>query len=145
MKADLYILANGAMAQALAYGLKDSYNIYIVGRNLEKLQILEKEGFKTLLYKDFNIENKNIILAFKPYALESVAANLKGKAKILISVLANTDFDKLKLIQAQNYARIMPNTAAKYKASTTPYVLKNSNFKDEVIEILNTFGKAYEL
>ncbi|EAJ6704985.1 pyrroline-5-carboxylate reductase, partial [Campylobacter coli] len=26
MKADLYILANGAMAQALAYGLKDSYN-----------------------------------------------------------------------------------------------------------------------
>ncbi|ELU1682264.1 pyrroline-5-carboxylate reductase, partial [Campylobacter coli] len=25
MKADLYILANGAMAQALAYGLKDSY------------------------------------------------------------------------------------------------------------------------
>ncbi|EAJ6466461.1 pyrroline-5-carboxylate reductase, partial [Campylobacter coli] len=51
MKADLYILANGAMAQALAYGLKDSYNIYIVGRNLEKLQILEKEGFKTLLYK----------------------------------------------------------------------------------------------
>ncbi|EJG9994280.1 pyrroline-5-carboxylate reductase, partial [Campylobacter coli] len=105
----------------------------------------EKEGFKTLLYKDFNIENKNIILAFKPYALESVAANLKGKAKILISVLANTDFDKLKLIQAQNYARIMPNTAAKYKASTTPYVLKNSNFKDEVIEILNTFGKAYKL
>ncbi|WP_072226062.1 pyrroline-5-carboxylate reductase [Campylobacter coli] len=145
MKADLYILANGAMAQALAYGLKDSYNIYIVGRNLEKLQNLEKEGFKTLLYKDFNIENKNIILAFKPYALESVAANLKGKAKILISVLANTDFDKLKLIQAQNYARIMPNTAAKYKASTTPYILKNSNFKDEIIEILNTFGKAYEL
>lgn len=45
MKADLYILANGAMAQALAYGLKDSYNIYIVGRNLEKLQIFRKRRF----------------------------------------------------------------------------------------------------
>ncbi|EAW7551334.1 pyrroline-5-carboxylate reductase, partial [Campylobacter coli] len=43
MKADLYILANGAMAQALAYGLKDSYNVHIVGRNLKKLQNLEKE------------------------------------------------------------------------------------------------------
>lgn len=45
MKADLYILANGAMAQALAYGLKDSYNIYIVGRNFRKASNFRKRRF----------------------------------------------------------------------------------------------------
>ncbi|MCC9508883.1 pyrroline-5-carboxylate reductase, partial [Campylobacter jejuni] len=47
----LYILANGSMATALAYVLKDDYEICIVGRIIEKLQDLAKEGFKTLLYK----------------------------------------------------------------------------------------------
>ncbi len=145
MKTDLYILANGAMAQALAHGLKENYNIYIVGRNSEKLESIAKDGFQTLLYENFNLDNKDIILAFKPYALESMANLLKGKARILISVLANTDFSQLSQIKAQNYVRIMPNTAAKYHASTTPYVLKNTNFKDEIIKILNSFGKAYEL
>lgn len=145
MKTDLYILANGTMAQALAYGLKKDYNICIVGRNLEKLESIAKEGFQTLLYENFNLDNKDVILAFKPYALESVSNLLKGKARILISVLANIDFNQLSQIKAQNYARIMPNTAAKYNASTTPYVLKNTNFKDEIIKILNTFGNSYEL
>ncbi|EPA2463180.1 pyrroline-5-carboxylate reductase, partial [Campylobacter jejuni] len=36
----LYILANGSMATALAYGLKDDYEICIVGRSIEKLQAL---------------------------------------------------------------------------------------------------------
>ncbi|RTJ58186.1 pyrroline-5-carboxylate reductase [Campylobacter jejuni] len=141
----LYILANGAMATALAYGLKDDYEICIVGRSIEKLQALTKEGFKTLLYKDFNIEGKDVILAFKPYALENIAQMLKGQARILISVLANVDFEKLQTIKAQNYVRIMPNTAAKYKTSTTPYILKNSHFENEILDILKTFGSAYKL
>ncbi|MCZ0772268.1 pyrroline-5-carboxylate reductase [Campylobacter hepaticus] len=141
----MYILANGSMAKALAYGLKNDYEIYIVGRNLEKLQILAQEGFKILLYQDFNIQDKDIILAFKPYALENISKCLKGQARILISVLANTDFEKLQVIHAQNYVRIMPNIAAKYQASTTPYILKNSLFNNEILEILNTFGLAYEL
>lgn len=141
----LYILANGAMATALAYGLKDNYEICVVGRSVERLKTLNNEGFKTLLYENFDLEGKNVILAFKPYALESVAQILKGQARILISVLANTDFEKLQSIKAQNYVRIMPNTAAKYKASTTPYILKNSLFENEILDILKTFGLAYKL
>ena len=45
----IYILANGAMATALAYGLKDTYEICVVGRNLKKLQIFNEKGFKTLV------------------------------------------------------------------------------------------------
>ncbi|MFQ6341457.1 pyrroline-5-carboxylate reductase [Campylobacter sp. VTCC 70190] len=141
----LYILANGTMATALAYGLKDDYELCIVGRNPKKLQTLSTQGFKTLLYEDFDIEGKDVILAFKPYALEAMATILKGQARILISVLANVDFEKLQSIKAQNYARIMPNTAAKYKASTTPYILKNSHFEKEILDILQSFGWAFKL
>ncbi|WP_276882758.1 pyrroline-5-carboxylate reductase [Campylobacter cuniculorum] len=141
----VYILANGAMASALAYGLRDKYEVFIVGRDKSKLKILKEQGFKTLLYEDFDLEAKVVILAFKPYALKNVAQILKGEAKILISVLANTDFKELECIKAKNTIRIMPNIAARYKASTTPYILKNSKFKDEILNLLNTFGKAYEL
>ncbi|ARJ57255.1 pyrroline-5-carboxylate reductase [Campylobacter cuniculorum] len=141
----VYILANGAMASALAYGLRDKYEVFIVGRDKSKLKILKEQGFKTLLYEDFDLESKVVILAFKPYALKNVAQILKGEAKILISVLANTDFKELECIKAKNTIRIMPNIAARYKASTTPYILKNSKFKDEILNLLNTFGKAYEL
>lgn len=143
---EIFILANGAMASALAYGLRDDYKVVIVGRNKEKLYKLQQEGFKTLLYKEFDPDNKNIILAFKPYALEELSKYFKNsQVKILISVLANVDFDALECIKAQNTVRIMPNTAAKYKASTTPYILKNSKYEEEIVAILNTFGKAYAL
>ncbi len=142
---EVYILANGAMASALAYGLRETYEVFIVGRNEAKLEILKEQGFKTLLYKDFNLENKIVFLAFKPYALKSVAELIKGEARILISALANVDFEELECIKAQNTIRIMPNIAAKYKASITPYVLKNSQFKDEIQTLLESFGKAYEL
>lgn len=144
-KPSIYILANGEMACALAYGLRDAYEIFIVGRNKTKLNKLTKQGFKTLLYEDFDISNKDIILAFKPHALFNVAKLLKGEARLVISVLANTDFKELECIKAKNMVRIMPNIAAKYKASTTPYILKNSYFKKEIVNLLNTFGKAYEL
>ena len=141
----IYILANGVMASALAYGLKDTYEVYIVGRKAQKLETLKNEGFKTLLYDEFELDNKNVILAFKPYALEEVSKILKGEARILISVLANTSLKDLECIRAKNTARIMPNIAAKYKASTTPFKLKNELFREEIIQILESFGSAYEL
>lgn len=141
----LYILANGAMASALAYGLRQDYELTIVGREQSKLVHFHKNGFKTLLYKDFQMHGKDLILAFKPHALTEVAQLLKGEARILFSVLAQTTFKELECIQAQNYVRIMPNIAARYKASATPYLLYNSQFENEILRIVNTFGKAYKL
>lgn len=142
---EVYILGNGAMAGALAYGLRDGYDVCVVGRDESKLEILGRQGFKTLLYEDFDPESKILILAFKPYALEAVAKLLKGEARVLISALANTGFEELECIKAQNTVRIMPNIAARYKASTTPFVLKRSEFKKEILDLLSSFGKAYEL
>ncbi|ELF2319704.1 TPA: pyrroline-5-carboxylate reductase [Campylobacter lari] len=139
---EIYILGNGAMASAIAKGLEDTYKVVIVARDLKKASGL---NLKVLSYDEFDMDNKNIILAFKPYALEEVAVKLKGKARWLISVLANTTFEWLHCIDAQNYVKIMPNTAAEFKASTTAYLMEKDLFKDEILSLLNTFGKAISL
>ncbi|EID4795670.1 pyrroline-5-carboxylate reductase [Campylobacter lari] len=139
---EIYILGNGAMASAIAKGLEDTYKVVIVARDLKKASGL---NLKVLSYDEFDMDNKNIILAFKPYALEEVAIKLKGKARWLISVLANTTFERLHCIDAQNYVKIMPNTAAEFKASATAYLMEKDLFKDEILSLLNTFGKAISL
>lgn len=142
----LYILGSGTMAGALGCGLKDNYEVFIVGRNPKKLAEFKQKGFQTLLYDEFNAENKDLILAFKPYALDEVAQRLTDKARVIISVLANKDFTHLQAaFKAQNFVLAMPNTAAFYKASTTPFVCENENHKDEILAILQAFGRAFEL
>ena len=142
----LYILGSGTMAGALGCGLKDDYEVFIVGGNPKKLAEFKQKGFQTLLYDEFNAENKDIILAFKPYALDEVSQRLTGKARVIISVLANKDFKDLQAaFKAENFVLAMPNTAAFYKASTTPFVCENENHKDDILAILQAFGKAFEL
>lgn len=142
---EIYILATGVMARALGDALKDKFSVNFVGRNAAKLQELENLGFKTQILNEFNAQNKNIILAFKPHALDEIASNLKGEARICISILANTNLEKLSKIKAQNLVLAMPNIAAKYAKSTTPFLCKNDKFKDEIKDILAKFGVICEL
>lgn len=142
---ELYILASGVMADALSSGLKDDYKVSVVGRCKERLTPFSQKGFQTLLYDELDAENKVLILAFKPHALSEIAPKIQGKARLVISILANKTFEDLRNIKAENYVLAMPNIAAKYKASTTPFVRLNSQYKDEILSILSTFGKAFEL
>ncbi|AJC90959.1 pyrroline-5-carboxylate reductase [Campylobacter subantarcticus LMG 24377] len=130
------------MASAIAKGISGAYEVIVVARDLKKASSL---NFKVISYDEFDMENKNIILAFKPYALEDVVVKLKGKARWLISVLAKTTFEQLHCIDAQNYIKIMPNTAAEFKASATAYLMENDLYKNEILSLLNTFGKAISL
>lgn len=142
---ELYILGTGVMANALLMGLKDDFRVCIVGRDAQKLAEFAKNGFESLHYDEFNADDKALILAFKPYALSEVAAKLKGKAKFIISILANKDFKDLSVIKADNTTLAMPNIAAKFKTSTTPFVCHNAQHKSEITAVLNAFGRAYEL
>ncbi|WP_291952880.1 pyrroline-5-carboxylate reductase [Campylobacter sp.] len=140
---EIYILGSGAMANALAQGLSSNYKVTIVARDIKS--VVSNLDIKVISYHEFDLENKNVILAFKPYALDEVACNLSGKARWVISVLANTTFEKLHIIKAQDYIKIMPNIAAKFKTSTTPYLMEKYLFKDEILTLLNTFGKSFLL
>jgi pyrroline-5-carboxylate reductase len=109
------------MAMAIAHGLKDKYTLEFVARDISKLSEIQEE-FSASVYdlKDFDISGKNILLAVKPYALESVGQAVKGKANVIYSVLAGSTTASInEHIETEHTVRIMPNVAAKFQASTS--------------------------
>ncbi len=135
------------MAMAIADGLNNQngkYTLEFVARDISKLESI-KEKFSANVYalNEFDITDKNILLAVKPYALSSVSKQLKGKANTVYSVLAGTTLEALKEnIPAENHIRIMPNVAAKFASSTSVLTGDNTK-KDEALEIFNAIGDTY--
>ena len=115
------IIGYGEMAKAIAKGLKGNIEFEVVGRDEEKLRKFANEfECEYYLLDGFDITDKIILLAIKPYALQEVSMRIKGKAEILISILAGKPlFELEKYIKSKYYLRAMPNIAAKYQASTT--------------------------
>jgi len=115
------IIGYGEMAKAIAKGLKGNIEFEVVGRDKEKLKKFASEfECEYYLLDGFDITDKIILLAIKPYALSEVSMRIKGKAEVLISILAGKPlFELEKYIKSKYYLRAMPNIAAKYQASTT--------------------------
>lgn len=141
----IYIFGSGVMATAMAKILSKNYEIIIVSRDLKKLEKFKDFGCKTEIYtQNYNIQNKNIILAFKPFALDSVAKFCSGEANFIISILAKTSLDKLKLsFKSKNYCIAMPNIALKFGSSVTPFFCDEN--KEIFQEILLNFGEIVEV
>ncbi len=140
----LTIIGAGAMAVAMAHGLKDKYELEFVARDISKLEEL-KEEFSANIYalKDFDISDKNILLAVKPYALSSVSVEVKGEAKSIYSVLAGTTLGALReSLSAKNHIRIMPNVSAKFQASTS-VITGDIEKKEEAMEIFSSIGDSF--
>ncbi|TLP40887.1 pyrroline-5-carboxylate reductase [Arcobacter arenosus] len=141
----LTLIGNGFMAQALAKGLINNFEVEIIGRDFNKLKQL-KEKIPNIEIKEISdnedMTNKNIILCVKPYALQSVAARLEGEANILFSILAGTQLDTLKKqIKSKYYVRTMPNVAASVSSSTTT-ITGDLEAKNLAIELFSYIGKA---
>jgi len=135
----LTIIGAGAMAMAMAKGLEDRYDLEFVVRDITKVD----NNYSVYKLDNFDINDKNIILAIKPYALQSVASKLNGKANSLYSVLAGTSLEALKeSIEAKNYIRTMPNVSAKFGASTT-VITGDESKRDEAIEIFSAIGDTF--
>ena len=92
-------IGNGTMALSIAQGLKEKYHIEAVGRDMKRLEAFENALGKKVnkhLLEEFDITDKTLLLCVKPGNLESVSKQLKGKAKLLLSVLAGVPVEKLK-------------------------------------------------
>ena len=116
-------IGNGNMGLSIAKGLKGTYNIEVVGRNMKKLDAFEKAldlKIDKFLLDDFDITDKTILFCVKPANVEEVAAKLKGKARVVFSVLAGTSLKKLKAnLNTHAVVRTMPNLAASVGRSMT--------------------------
>ena len=141
-------IGNGNMASAIAQGLKDDYEIEVVGRNSKNLDLFESKLGITINkheLKGFDITGKTIIFGVKPQNLSEVSAQLQGHAEALYSILAGTTLQSLKnAIKANGYVRAMPNMAASIQKSMTT-LTGSETLKDEAIEIFSAIGKAHWL
>jgi len=136
-------IGNGTMALSIAKGLKEKYNIEVVGRSMDKLEAFEKaldKKVEKFLLQDFDMSDKTVLLCVKPGNLESVAKQLKGKAKLLISVLAGVSIEKLKKkLKSKGVVRAMPNLAASVGASMTT-LTGDAEHKEEALVVMRGAG-----
>jgi pyrroline-5-carboxylate reductase len=140
----LTFVGAGNMAEAIIAGVYKKHEVEVAARDQKALdKIKDKYNVKTTLLRDsLDIEGKNIILCVKPYALEDVSKKFKGKADSLLSILAGTSLTSLRdNIDAKYYVRIMPNLAAAYGKSMST-LCGDEEFKDEALDICQSFGKA---
>lgn len=136
-------IGNGNMALSIARGLKGKYNIEVVGRELKKLDRFESDletQIDKYVLKDFDITDKTVLLCVKPANVEEVGKLLKGKARVLFSVLAGTSLEKLKKhIKTKAVVRAMPNLAASVGASITT-LTGDHRFQQEAQSLLGAVG-----
>ncbi len=138
-------IGNGNMALSIAKGLKNNYEIEVVGRSLEKLNKFESElgiKIKKELMDSFDMSDKTIMFCVKPANVEEVSARVKGKARVIFSVLAGTTIQKLRdNLTPSAVVRCMPNLAASVGASMTT-LTGDEEFKTEAKELLGTIGST---
>lgn len=143
MKKTITFIGNGNMALSIANGLKNIFDIEVVGRDVAKLDKFEKDlGIKIskYIYEDFNMDNKKVILCVKPINLKEVSLRLNGKASELYSVLAGTTLDNLKSnIKSNAIVRVMPNLCASVGESMTT-MTGDIELKEKAEEIFKSIG-----
>jgi pyrroline-5-carboxylate reductase len=136
-KTPLTIIGNGKMASALITGLEQSYDITIIARDTSK-----HPNHKTIPLEPYiDINDQTVLLCVKPHALADVSRLLKGKASLLISILAGSTIETLtNSIEADAYVRAMPNLGASYGASATSLTgdLEHSHIAKPIFESIGS-------
>ena len=136
-------IGNGNMAFSIAEGLKNDYKIEVVGRDLKKLDAFEAKLGVTIgkyLMDGFYIEDRSLMFCVKPANVAEVGAKLKGKARVVYSVLAGTSLEKLRSnINTNAVVRTMPNLAASVQKSMTT-LTGDIDFKEEAEQLLGAIG-----
>lgn len=138
------IIGYGKMAAAIACGLNNKFKLEIAGRDECKIKsFIEENSLKyasiSHIKSEFDIENKIIILAIKPYALE--AFKYKNKAKCCYSLLAGISIKRLKdVMECESYCRVMPNIASLVQAGVSVIYSPDANSKLLAKEIFDELG-----
>ena len=136
-------IGNGNMALSIAKVLKNSYNIEVVGRDMQKLNKFENDlgvSVQKHLLGGFDTTNKTILLCIKPANVEEVSKIILGRARVIFSVLAGTSIEKLrKNFNSHAVVRAMPNLAASVGKSMTT-LSGDAEFKEEAQALLGAVG-----
>lgn len=139
------IIGYGKMSEAIVCGLNGKFNLEIIGRDENKMiKFIEKNNLLHATYnvvknKEINIESKILILAIKPYALESFV--YVNRAKVVYSILAGISIEHIKRVCSSDlYCRVMPNIASLIGKGISSIYLENDDFKELTIDIWRSVG-----
>lgn len=154
------IIGAGNMGSAIAKGIiksgiSNAKEIFISNAHEEKLDALKKEipGIYTSLNNiDVATKSEFIILAVKPWLMETVIKEIKGNIEpgknVIVSIAAGISIEALsQYLDNKKFSifRLLPNTAIALQESMT-FVTPNSIAKEEeintIIKIFNGLGKA---
>ncbi len=145
MKETITFIGNGNMALSIAKGIKDTFNIEVVGRSQESINNFEKNlgiKIKKNLIENFDITNKTIILCVKPFNLQEVGIKLEGIASEVYSVLAGTSLELLKEnINSNATVRVMPNLCASISKSLTT-LTGDISLKEKSSKLFEAIGQS---
>lgn len=129
------IIGYGKMAKAIAVGLNGKFALEIIGRNRAKMEAFVRENALknvSVVCADSTIDlnEKCVILAIKPYALDSFSYT--GRAKVIYSIMAGISIERLrKCANAERFIRVMPNVASLVgKGVSVIFVESNSSLRD---------------
>ncbi|RAX55289.1 pyrroline-5-carboxylate reductase [Helicobacter sp. 16-1353] len=140
------IIGYGKMAKAIACGLNGKFELEIAGRDEYKIQDFIKENSLkntsiSHIESQFNVKDKIIIMAIKPYALESF--KYKDKAHSVFSLMAGISIAQLKnVIDSTSYCRVMPNIASLLGAGVSAIYAQDEESKKLAKEIFDTLGMS---
>ncbi|MBC1482727.1 pyrroline-5-carboxylate reductase [Listeria sp. FSL L7-1485] len=148
----------GNMGTAMIRGLAktafiDQKNLFVCGRNMEKLQPLETEfnDIQLTTNAQYLAEQADIIiLSVKPYTISEVLTTIKEKLtpnKLIISVAAGVTIADLEQLTTSEtkIVRVMPNTPAlvgEGMSSISPSASVTAEETAIVSKIFTSFGKA---
>lgn len=138
------------MGGAIADGILSSdllAELLIIDSFAEKLDKYKSFSTVKVSEDDYSLiaDYDFIILAVRPQSVEEIFSFIKPylKKQFLISLLAGTSVEKIKLLSGLNsIGRIMPNLAAQNQESLTALFLEDQSKRPEIEQILSTFGKV---
>lgn len=129
------IIGYGKMAKAIAVGLNGKFELEIIGRNRAKMEAFVRENAlknASVVCADsaIDLNEKCVILAIKPYALDCF--RYTGKAKAIYSIMAGISIERLrKCADAEHFIRVMPNVASLVgKGVSVIFVESNLSLQD---------------
>jgi pyrroline-5-carboxylate reductase len=131
------------MATALARGLGEP--VLVADAVPEKAEALAAELGGEALASNAEVAERSdiVILCHKPAQLEEVAAEVAGKAEVIVSILAATSTRALEAAYPDTPVyRFIPNIPAEVRRGVLCYVAGSRSSEGPEEEILELFGRA---
>jgi pyrroline-5-carboxylate reductase len=147
MNQKIAIIGCGNLGLSIAQGLikkGEGKNLVVTRRNIQSIQILEKEGVTVTTDNHFAVsQSKIILLALKPFKTAQILEELKSSLTPEHIVISSATGVPLEILEAhsgkcQQVFRVMPNVAAAV-AQSASCVCKGSTASAESLEKVKAF------